>query len=146
MTVDEYKFIFWMEYGHRMWGRGLGVFFALPLCAFLAKGWITKPSRATAGFLLRARRRAGRGGWWMVKSGLTLDAENPLHVPRVSLYRLATHLTGAFTIYTAMLWTTFSVLSLGNQRLGRRRPAAALGGAPTPPRRLCAVRRSRWRA
>jgi cytochrome c oxidase assembly protein subunit 15 len=24
MTVDEYKFIYWMEYGHRMWGRGLG--------------------------------------------------------------------------------------------------------------------------
>ena len=46
----------------------------------------------------------------MVKSGLTLDAENPLNVPRVSPYRLATHLTGAFTIYTAMLWTTFSVL------------------------------------
>ena len=110
MTVDEYKFIFWMEYGHRMWGRGLGVFFALPLCAFLAKGWITKRlgARLVSFFGLGAAQ--GAIGWWMVKSGLTLDAENPLHVPRVSPYRLATHLTGAFTIYTAMLWTTFSVL------------------------------------
>jgi cytochrome c oxidase assembly protein subunit 15 len=110
MTVDEYKFIFWMEYGHRMWGRGLGVYFALPLCAFLAKGWITKRlgARLVSFFGLGAAQ--GAIGWWMVKSGLTLDAENPLNVPRVSPYRLATHLTGAFTIYTAMLWTTFSVL------------------------------------
>ena len=48
MTVDEYKFIFWMEYGHRMWGRALGAYFALPLAAFAAKGWIT---RALAGRL-----------------------------------------------------------------------------------------------
>ena len=110
MTVDEYKFIFWMEYGHRLWGRGLGVYFALPLCAFLAKGWITKRlgARLVSFFGLGAAQ--GAIGWWMVKSGLTLDAENPLNVPRVSPYRLATHLTGAFTIYTAMLWTTFSVL------------------------------------
>ena len=30
MDVEEFKFIYWMEYGHRMWGRGLGVFFAIP--------------------------------------------------------------------------------------------------------------------
>jgi cytochrome c oxidase assembly protein subunit 15 len=41
MTVDEYKFIYWMEWSHRMWGRGLGVYFALPLVAFVLKGWIT---------------------------------------------------------------------------------------------------------
>ena len=110
MTVEEYKFIFWMEYGHRMWGRGLGVFFALPLCGFLYNGWITKKLgiRLLSFFALGATQ--GLIGWWMVKSGLELDCENPLNVPRVSPYRLATHLTGAFTIYTAMLWTTFSVL------------------------------------
>ena len=110
MTVEEYKFIFWMEYGHRMWGRGLGVFFALPLCGFLYNGWITKKLgiRLLSFFALGVTQ--GLIGWWMVKSGLELDCENPLNVPRVSPYRLATHLTGAFTIYTAMLWTTFSVL------------------------------------
>ena len=117
MTVEEYKFIFWMEYGHRMWGRGLGVFFALPLCGFLYNGWITKKLgiRLLSFFALGATQ--GLIGWWMVKSGLELDCENPLNVPRVSPYRLATHLTGAFTIYTAMLWTTFSVL-FQNEALG----------------------------
>ena len=109
MTVDEYKFIFWMEYGHRMWGRALGAYFALPLAAFAAKGWIT---RALAGrlfgfFGLGAAQ--GVIGWWMVKSGLTEHPDAPTDVPRVSPYRLATHLTGAFTIYAAMIWTTFTV-------------------------------------
>ena len=30
MTLEEYKFIYWMEYGHRMWGRVLGIYFAAP--------------------------------------------------------------------------------------------------------------------
>ena len=110
MTVEEYKFIFWMEYGHRMWGRGLGVFFALPLCGFLYNGWITKKLGARLASFFALGAGQGLVGWWMVKSGLELDAENPRNVPRVSPYRLAAHLTGAFTIYTAMLWTTFSVL------------------------------------
>ncbi len=41
MTLEEYKFIYWMEWSHRMLGRGLGVYFALPLVAFVLKGWIT---------------------------------------------------------------------------------------------------------
>ena len=134
MTVEEYKFIFWMEYGHRMWGRGLGVFFALPLCGFLYNGWITKKlgARLLSFFALGAGQ--GLIGWWMVKSGLELDTENPLNVPRVSPYRLATHLTGAFTIYTAMLWTTFSVL-FPNGATGPSVDAAARAAAVTSLRR-----------
>ena len=110
MTVEEYKFIFWMEYGHRMWGRGLGVYFALPLVGFIGKGWITQRLgiRLLSFFGLGAAQ--GAIGWWMVKSGLVTDVDNPHNAPRVSPYRLATHLTGAFTIYTAMLWTTMGVL------------------------------------
>ena len=26
--LDEFKFIYWMEYAHRMWGRILGLVFA----------------------------------------------------------------------------------------------------------------------
>lgn len=48
-------------------------------------------------------------GWWMVKSGLVEDPD-PNAVPRVSQYRLATHLGTALTIYVAMLWTGLSLL------------------------------------
>ena len=125
MTVDEYKFIYWMEYGHRMWGRGLGLYFALPLCGFLARGWITTKLAARLFSFFGLGAAQGAVGWWMVKSGLTLDAENPRNVPRVSPYRLATHLTGAFTIYTAMLWTTFSVLFPAAETPPTRAAAAA---------------------
>ena len=42
MTVDEFKFIYHMEYGHRMLGRILGVVFAVPGIYFAARrriGW-----------------------------------------------------------------------------------------------------------
>lgn len=108
MDLEEFKFIFWMEYAHRMWGRYLGVFFAVPLAAFAAKGYLRAPLLRRLGLLFLAGASQGFVGWWMVKSGL--EAPPKEHdVPRVSPYRLATHLTTAFAIYTALLWTTLDV-------------------------------------
>ena len=45
MTLNDFKFIFYMEYAHRLWGRATGTFFLLPAVGFLAKGWITKAMR-----------------------------------------------------------------------------------------------------
>lgn len=45
----------------------------------------------------------------MVKSGLKEDPD-PNAVPRVSQYRLATHLGTALAIYVAMLWTGMTLL------------------------------------
>jgi cytochrome c oxidase assembly protein subunit 15 len=47
----------------------------------------------------------------MVRSGLddALIVGGEHAAPRVSPYRLATHLTGAFAIYAAMFWTTLDV-------------------------------------
>ncbi|VDK28652.1 unnamed protein product [Anisakis simplex] len=47
-------------------------------------------------------------GWWMVKSGLDPSNNSNEQVPRVSQYRLATHLTMAFVLYTICLWTGLS--------------------------------------
>ena len=41
MSIDDFKFIYWMEYAHCMWGRALGIMFALPFSYFLRKGYIT---------------------------------------------------------------------------------------------------------
>jgi cytochrome c oxidase assembly protein subunit 15 len=49
-------------------------------------------------------------GWWMVKSGLKDDLFAPGSHPRVSQYRLTTHLGTAFICYTAMLWNGLSIL------------------------------------
>ena len=39
MTLEEFKFIWWMEYTHRMWGRAIGAFFLVPAGYFWYKGW-----------------------------------------------------------------------------------------------------------
>ena len=109
MTVDDFKFIYWMEWGHRQWGRALGGYFVLPLAYFAAKGWVTRSLATRLATFFGLGAAQGAIGWWMVKSGLVEDADNPSNAPRVSPYRLATHLTGAFTIYVAMLWTTLDV-------------------------------------
>ncbi|ERN19097.1 cytochrome c oxidase assembly protein COX15 isoform X1 [Amborella trichopoda] len=109
MSLENFKFIYWMEYAHRMWGRGLGIIFAMPFTYFLAKGYITRQLglRLSALFALGAGQ--GLIGWWMVKSGLEEPASEYAQ-PRVSPYRLATHLTSAFIIYCGLFWTGLSVV------------------------------------
>ncbi|XP_059453153.1 cytochrome c oxidase assembly protein COX15 [Corylus avellana] len=109
MSIEDFKFIYWMEYAHRMWGRTLGLMFALPFSYFLRKGYITLGLglRLSALFALGAGQ--GLIGWWMVKSGLEEPASEYAQ-PRVSPYRLAAHLTSAFAIYCGLFWTGLSVV------------------------------------
>lgn len=111
MTLEEYKFIYWMEYGHRMWGRVLGIYFAAPLAYFSYKGYMTSKLMKRLGVFFVLGATQGMIGWWMVKSGLKQTEEQKFEVPRVSPYRLAAHLAGAFTIYTGMVWTTLNVMN-----------------------------------
>ncbi|RDX75877.1 Cytochrome c oxidase assembly protein COX15 [Mucuna pruriens] len=109
MKIEEFKFIYWMEYAHRMWGRALGIMFALPYSYFLHKGYITLRLglRLSALFALGAGQ--GLIGWWMVKSGLE-EPPSEYSQPRVSPYRLAAHLTSAFVIYCGLFSTALSVV------------------------------------
>lgn len=107
MDLEQFKFIYWMEWGHRMWGRALGLFFAVPCAIFAARGSITRPLARRLGILFLMGGSQGLVGWWMVRSGLAEPTDNK--VPRVSSYRLAAHLTSAFAIYATMVWTTLSV-------------------------------------
>jgi cytochrome c oxidase assembly protein subunit 15 len=42
MTLDEFKNIFFWEYTHRLIGRAIGVWFAVPFFYFMARGKIPK--------------------------------------------------------------------------------------------------------
>ena len=70
MRLDEFKFIYWMEYAHRMWGRALGLVFALPALFFVARGWVGAPLGRSLGLLFAMGATQGFVGWWMVRSGL----------------------------------------------------------------------------
>lgn len=98
MTLDEFKNIFWWEYIHRLWGRLIGVVFALPLLIFALRGWIERDwvPRLFGLFVLGGAQ--GALGWYMVASGL-------IDRPSVSHYRLAAHLGLAVVIFGALLWS-----------------------------------------
>ncbi|RZF47283.1 hypothetical protein LSTR_LSTR016493 [Laodelphax striatellus] len=49
-------------------------------------------------------------GWYMVKSGLENRFDGPSDVPRVSQYRLASHLSLAFILYSLLLSSSLDVL------------------------------------
>lgn len=94
MSMEEFKRIFFWEWLHRLWGRMIGVIFALPLLFF----WRRLPAQTRPAFLglLALGFAQGGMGWYMVKSGL-------VDQPAVSHYRLAAHLTLAAVIYIFML-------------------------------------------
>lgn len=112
ITLEEFKFIFSMEWGHRLLGRAIGMFFILPAIYF----WKTKKfsphvTRRVVG-LTGLLGLQGAIGWWMVKSGLDEDqlAERNSK-PTVSQYRLTTHLGAAFLMYLGVLWTAFEIFN-----------------------------------
>lgn len=103
MTMAEFREIFWWEYIHRAWGRLIGLVFFLPFVWFLVRGRIRRNlvPRLIGLFLLGGAQ--GVLGWYMVRSGL-------VDVPEVSQYRLAAHLSLAFLIYAALVWTGLSLI------------------------------------
>lgn len=109
MDVEEFKFIYWMEYAHRMWGRGLGLAFALPCTYFIWRRCINGALGRRLALLFAMGGGQGLVGWWMVKSGLKEELLLEHEVPRVSPYRLAAHLTSAFAIYSILAWTTMNL-------------------------------------
>ena len=70
MSLSEFKFIFWWEYLHRVWGRLIGLCFILPYCFFLFKGYISNKLNKKLIVLLLLGALQAFFGWFMVKSGL----------------------------------------------------------------------------
>lgn len=104
MNMDEFKFIYFWEYFHRLWARTLGFVFILPFLYFLFRRklngfWI---KRSLGAFALGGL--AGVFGWIMVKSGLQ-------DKPMVSPYRLAIHLAIAITTFGYLLWNAWQLLA-----------------------------------
>ncbi len=97
MTLDEFKGIFWWEWGHRLLGRVIGLFFFIPLVWFWVRGQVSswlKP-RLVIAFLLGGLQ--GAIGWWMVASGLVNRVD-------VSQYRLAVHLSVACILFAYLYY------------------------------------------
>lgn len=103
MSLSEFQFIYWWEWGHRQLGRLIGLVWGAGFLYFLLRRHIP------TGWTLRLLGLGALGGlqgaigWWMVSSGLTgtmLD---------VASYRLATHLGLAFLILGLLAWYIYTL-------------------------------------
>lgn len=110
MDLDEFKKIYFMEWTHRLWGRLIGVTFVLPAIYFIARRRVTRRMAKNLVGISALIGFQGVIGWWMVSSGLKDDLFADGAHPRVSQYRLTTHLATAFVCYSWMLVAGLMVL------------------------------------
>ncbi|MBJ6371593.1 heme A synthase [Sedimentitalea arenosa] len=103
MELDDFKVIYWWEWGHRQLGRVIGLVWAVGFLGFavarnIPPGWTGRL------FLVGALGGVqGAIGWWMVSSGVT-QGEGATDV---ASYRLAVHLGLAFAILGVLAWYVF---------------------------------------
>ncbi len=100
MTLEGYKFIFYMEWFHRNIARLAGLVYALPVFYFLFKKII--PLKEFGVYFLMGMLFISQAfaGWIMVASGL-------VDRPAVSHFNLTIHLLLALTLFGLALWTAF---------------------------------------
>ncbi|MEC9434140.1 MAG: heme A synthase [Pseudomonadota bacterium] len=115
MSLSEFQFIYWWEWGHRQLGRLVGLVWAAGFFWFLARRMIP------AGWTWRLALPGALGGlqgaigWWMVASGLEGTMTD------VASYRLATHLGLAVAIFGLLLHLGWTVRLSGTELLQARR-------------------------
>ncbi|MEM9737271.1 MAG: COX15/CtaA family protein, partial [Pseudomonadota bacterium] len=117
MSLADFKPLFWWEWGHRFFGRVIGIVWAVGFLGFWAAGRI--PAGWHGRLLIPGLLGGLQGavGWWMVASGLDkLD---------VASYRLATHLGLAFVIFMLLVWAALKIRLDEVESLKARRRRAA---------------------
>ncbi len=105
--VEGFKQIFWLEWTHRLWGRLMGLAFALPLAWFAFRRELPRGLWMRLLGLLILGGLQGGVGWFMVASGFD-DGRTA-----VAPVRLVVHLVLALSLYAALLWTALGVWRQG---------------------------------
>ncbi len=118
MSMAEFQFIYWWEWGHRQLGRFIGLVAVIGFAVFALRRWLGGGLGWKLAGLIALGGVQGAIGWWMVASGIG-------ETDRVSVapYRLMTHFTLALVILAVIAWLW---LDLGR----RERPAPVKGARP----------------
>jgi len=107
MSLEAFKQIYFWEWLHRLWGRLIGLVYALPFFWLLLRRQIPTAmvGKLWVGLLLGGLQ--GAVGWFMVASGLQ-------ELVYVSHLRLALHLALALLIYSYLLWLALGIHTTKN--------------------------------
>jgi heme a synthase len=100
MALGDFKFIYFWEYFHRLWARGMFFVFILPFGWFLMRGMFSKRLLRRLSVVVFLAGLEGFFGWIMVASGLRQR-------PWVNAYNLTLHLCMGLLIFGYLLWTVF---------------------------------------
>lgn len=116
MTLDDFKFIFFWEWFHRLLGRLIGLAYALPLAWFWLRGAIPAGYKPRLLALLALGALQGTFGWLMVRSGLSGEMTD------VSHFWLSVHLLTAFFTLGGLVWTARDLQVLARDPAARPAP------------------------
>ncbi|MEO6040204.1 MAG: COX15/CtaA family protein [Saprospiraceae bacterium] len=100
MALEDFKFIFFWEYFHRLWARLMFFVFVFPFAWFLLREMLSRRLMLRLLGVVLLAGLEGFFGWIMVYSGL-------IKRPWVNAYNLTLHLVTALVIFSYLLWTIF---------------------------------------
>jgi cytochrome c oxidase assembly protein subunit 15 len=99
MSLSEFQYIYWWEWGHRLMGRAIGMVAILGLVFFAWRGWLQRGLIWKLPLLVALGGLQGAIGWWMVASGIGDTSRVD-----VAPYRLMTHFSLALIILCYIYW------------------------------------------
>ena len=99
MTMAEFQYIYWWEWGHRLFGRLIGLVAVVGFAIFALKKWLNRKWTMRLLALIALGGLQGAIGWWMVASGIGETTRVD-----VAPYRLMTHFGLALFIIAVIAW------------------------------------------
>ncbi|MDX1828503.1 MAG: COX15/CtaA family protein [Lutibacter sp.] len=105
-TLQNFKFIYFWEYFHRLWVRTLGFIFLIPFLIFVFKKQINSYLIKRLAVVILLTILTASAGWIMVLSGF-------VNRPWVNAYKLTLHFILAIFVITAMIKTIADVYNFG---------------------------------
>jgi cytochrome c oxidase assembly protein subunit 15 len=110
-TLDDFKFIFFWEWFHRLWARVIAIAFAIPFIYFLIKKYIKPVMIRPLVILFLLGALQGAIGWIMVKSGLN---DQDVYVSHI---KLSIHFVSAMVLIVYALIVGLSLITQENTYL-----------------------------
>jgi cytochrome c oxidase assembly protein subunit 15 len=103
-NLNDFKFIYFWEWFHRIWARLMGVVFIIPFLFFIYKKWINKTMLTPLIILFLLGGLQGFVGWFMVKSGVGTSLVFVDHT------RLAIHFIAALILLIYVIWFALKLI------------------------------------
>lgn len=105
IPMDDFKFIYFWEYFHRLWARTMGFVFLIPFLIFWRKKMLSKQLMVMLGKVVGLTVLVAIFGWIMVQSGL----DTP-EFAWVNGYKLTIHLSLATIVFGYLWWVSLHVI------------------------------------